>query len=196
MSHHVGAVEAFLRELESARITCSENDGNGTMTVSSFVPKSKVQALLTKNVVKSALQLCCNGVSTIDPDVIIRHYPRCLCILLEMGYSRYGRYIQSIVRYRELRDEHWPLSSRPTQFPRDGDVWDQFYKHQWEFFPAMLDSDPCVFDERRVVPFLNKKSLARGTSAKLYEVELDLEHDKLLQLGEVGCIRGYQLLGA
>lgn len=178
LSNHDDVVQTLLQKLVRIREQCLEiRPGPKQHPLPAFVPGSKVKQLLSHAVVDSVLRAKCRTPLPVSVPSILQCCPRGLCILLEIGY---GQYIPYFAQHPELRDDRLPLQSRPARFPQDGDIWEQFFVRQWEYFPVPLYAFASNFEETHVVPFLEKVYLVGGSTAKLYKVTLSREYDFLL----------------
>ena len=182
LTNHHEVVQALRRDLIDARVVCWETASGSKTSSRSFVPCSKVEELLTDNVVRSILRVYCRHPCPINTTNVLQLSPRGVCILLEIGYAHH---LLSFVRFPELRDNKLPLTTRPKRFPQEDDIWEKFSKLQWEYFPVKLDTNPSMFELNHIIPFLDMKILASGSSATLYKVTLHREYDELYNVEEV-----------
>ena len=106
----------------------------------------------------------------VNIDLVRTHYLRPFAILLSAGY---GHMISYVVEHRSLQDRFLPFLSEPKDFPKPTtrNLWQEFYKEQWQFCAVKLKFDMNYnLENDDILPILEKTEVGRGGSAVLYIV--------------------------
>ena len=78
-----------------------------------------------------------------------------------------------------LNDEHLPLDSFPAHWadgPIYQDLYRDFAKHQWLFFPLRLAPDQVndrTLDDGFVLPITSKIKIKKGDASTVYKIQVD-----------------------
>jgi len=116
-------------------------------------------------------------------DEILQNFIAIFCILLEIGG---GKYIGSFTSTWDLCDQRLPFDPlrAPSPFPivpEDNRFFERFCEKQWRFcvpnfqFPMIR----IHFEEKRILPIIQKDLIAGGGSAMLYRIRLHGSYNKL-----------------
>jgi len=95
-----------------------------------------------------------------------------------------GAYIEEFVRHETLRDDKFPLESRPHDWPRTSernDFWEDFKAAQWKFFPYTFGrnlSDKRI-SPKMILPIIESEHLKDGGSSSIYKIKIHAEYDHL-----------------
>jgi len=120
-----------------------------------------------------------------DSKTLLDKYVAVFCILLKIGH---GPAISILIR-KELHDHKllFDPTHQPEGFPQDAtdtNFYHNFCEEQRVFhapdFENQMDKE---FDAKRILPIVDKKQIATGGSAFLYEIRIHPAYNKLLSDG-------------
>lgn len=152
-----------------------------TAGLDDFVPAGEVEEYLRRpGKLRDILSaLFKDGGDDIDARQLVNHYSIVFAILVSIDC---GAYIGNFLTHDSLRDTRLPFVERPRRFPEQGvsDVFFQRFKdEQARFCAPKFDEGHHKFEQDERLPFLEKKFVGAGGSAKVYKVKLHAMHDYL-----------------
>ena len=158
------------------------SQGDYTAGLDDFVPAGEVEAYLRQpgklREILSALFK--NGGDEIDARQLITRYSVVFAILVSIDC---GAYIGTFLPHDALCDARLPFHERPKRFPSGQGVsdalFDKFQTAQARFCAPKFTEGHHNFERDERLPFLEKKFIGEGGSAKVYRVKVHAKHDLL-----------------
>lgn len=117
-----------------------------------------------------------------DADIVLPNYVAIFCTLIEIGK---GPTIEHFVK-QGLHDQHLPFDPKHIlpDFPPDtgdGTFYRRFCEKQWRFWvPDFERGMERHFPDKTLLPIIKKREVAKGGSARLFEVKVHSSYNKLL----------------
>jgi hypothetical protein len=169
----------FKKWIWRERVPGSQSDY--TVGLDDFVPAGEVEEYLRQpSKLREILSaLFKEGGDDIDARRLVTHYSVVFAILVSIDY---GAYIGNFLHHDSLRDTRLPFAERPRRFPDEGvpdGFFKQFQDEQARFCAPKFDEGHHEFEKDEPLPFLEKKLVGSGGSAKVYRVKLHAKHDLL-----------------
>ena len=162
-------------------MTCSSDTGQGP--TQSFIPNPKLEEYLrVPRRVRTLLEaLFSDSDLPVEPEEVRRKYSKVFVILLLIGK---GEYIINFVGRDSLCDRHLPFDSKPSAFPidsTDSTFFQRFRDIQFEVCAPCFDDDGAHkhFEPSEILPITNKKKLAGGGAATIYQITIHEAYNNL-----------------
>lgn len=163
------------------RARVSGSQGDYTAGLDDFVPAGEVEAYLRQPDKLGDIlgALLGDGDDEIDAQQLVDRYSVVFAILVAIDY---GAYIGRFLPHASLRDAKLPFAERPRSFPNQGlsdTFFQQFQIEQARFCAPKIYEGIHKFEVEACLPFLEKKLVGEGGSAKVYRVKLHANHNRL-----------------
>lgn len=164
------------------------SQGDYTAGLDDFVPAGEVEAYLRQSGKLRAIlnALFGDGGGDIDARQILTRYSVVFAILVSVDH---GEYIGNFLPYDSLCDARLPFSDRPARFPLvhggSNVLFDRFQAAQARFCASKFTGGHHKFEREERLPFLEKKLVGEGGSAKVYRVKIHAKHDDLHRPGSL-----------
>lgn len=157
------------------------SQGDYTAGLDDFVPAGEVEAYLRqpgklREILSALLK---DDSDDIDAQQLVDRYSVVFAILVCIDY---GAYIGNFLPHESLRDARLPFVEKPRRFPDQGlsdAFFQQFQREQARFCAPKIYEGHHEFEKDERLPFLEKKCVGAGGSAKVYRVKLHASHDYL-----------------
>ena len=147
-----------------------------------YVPLPETRRYLndsrTENLLKSLYGN--NGDDIPATNYVISGFLRPFAILVSIGY---GKWIHLFLQKQTLRDEKFPVRSKPPDFPEssDDELWRLFFARQWKFYPEslVLNMEDWQLCEHHILPIQDVVHVDSGGTSDIFKFKLDPDYDRL-----------------
>lgn len=159
----------------------SGSQADYTAGLDDFVPAGEVEAYLREpgKLTDILGALLGDDDDEIDAQQLVDRYSVVFAILVAIDH---GAYIGRFLPHESLRDARLPFAERPRRFPNQGvsdTFFQQFQIEQARFCAPKIYEGTYKFEREERLPFLERKLVGEGGSAKVYRVKLHANHDYL-----------------